>query len=45
MRFVLLDPYGDYGDGEVDSIPGVGALPGWVAARFAVPAAARAAGR
>ena len=45
MHFVLLDPYGDYGDGAADSIPGIGELPEWVSARFSVPAAVRGAGR
>jgi putative hydrolase of the HAD superfamily len=43
MRFVLLDPCGDYGDGEGNSIPGIAQLPEWVGSRFSVPAAARGA--
>jgi putative hydrolase of the HAD superfamily len=41
MRFVLLDPHGDYGDGDGNSIPGIARLPQWVGSRFSVPAAAR----
>jgi putative hydrolase of the HAD superfamily len=46
MHFVLIDPWGDYGDRNVDSIASIAALPEWVRARFSVPAApARAASR
>jgi HAD superfamily hydrolase (TIGR01509 family) len=38
MHFVLLDPYGDYGDDTVESIPNVGHLPAWVRARYEVHA-------
>jgi HAD superfamily hydrolase (TIGR01509 family) len=46
MHFVLIDPYGDYGDPSVHSIASIAALPEWVQSRFSVPAApARAASR
>jgi putative hydrolase of the HAD superfamily len=35
LRFVLLDPYGDYGDGG-PAIPGMERLAGWVAEHFEV---------
>ena len=37
MHFVLIDPYGDYGDRSVDSIASIARLPEWVRARFSVP--------
>jgi putative hydrolase of the HAD superfamily len=36
MHSVLLDPWGDYADGE-PSIPTIAALPGWIRARFPIP--------
>src|SRR5438046_6805387 len=30
MHFVLIDPYGDYGDASVDSIARIALLPAWV---------------
>jgi len=45
MHFVLLDPYGDYGDPSVDSIPSIARLPEWVDARFSVPAPGARASR
>jgi putative hydrolase of the HAD superfamily len=41
MRFVLLDPFGDYGDGAA-RIPAMAALPAWVAEHFDVAGAPRA---
>jgi HAD superfamily hydrolase (TIGR01509 family) len=40
MHFVLIDPYGDYGDRSVDSITSIARLPEWVGERFSVPSAA-----
>jgi len=45
MHFVLLDPYGDYGDGSAAAIAGIARLPDWVSARFSVPDVARGGGR
>jgi putative hydrolase of the HAD superfamily len=47
MHFVLIDPWGDYGDRSVDSIATIARLPDWVRERFRVPggAGARVAGR
>ena len=39
MRFVLLDPYGDYGDEEGAAIAGIHRLPAWLAANFAIAGA------
>jgi len=39
MHFVLLDPYGDYGEG-VPSIAGIHELAAWIARTFAVIPAA-----
>ena len=36
MRFVLLDPFGDYGDPEAPRIAGMQELAAWVEARFEV---------
>ncbi|HKQ58617.1 MAG TPA: HAD hydrolase-like protein, partial [Candidatus Eisenbacteria bacterium] len=36
MRFVLLDPFGDYGAEGAPRIPGMEALPAWVAEQFDV---------
>jgi putative hydrolase of the HAD superfamily len=36
LRFVLLDPYGDYGDGGSAAIPGMERLAGWVEEHFDV---------
>jgi putative hydrolase of the HAD superfamily len=45
MRFVLLDPFGDYGEGAAAAIEDIGRLPAWLAANFAVVAARRSASR
>ena len=43
MRFVLLDPFGDYGDPGAPRIAGMDELASWVASRFeVVPAPGRA---
>ena len=34
MRFVLLDPSGDYGEAPGDAIRTIAELPGWIAERF-----------
>jgi HAD superfamily hydrolase (TIGR01509 family) len=39
MHFVLIDPYGDYGNGGMDSISGIDRLAAWLGARFDLPAA------
>jgi putative hydrolase of the HAD superfamily len=45
MRFVLLDPWRDYGDPEAPRIEGMHELAAWVASRFEVaPAAGEGAG-
>jgi HAD superfamily hydrolase (TIGR01509 family) len=47
MRFVLLDPAGDYGAPDIAAIPGMQALAEWMAATFELPkpaAGARPAG-
>jgi hypothetical protein len=36
MRFVLLDPFGDYGAPESPRIAGMHELAGWVASHFDV---------
>ena len=41
MRFVLLDPYGDYGTPETPRIAGMAELGGWVRRHFEVAAGAR----
>jgi putative hydrolase of the HAD superfamily len=41
MRFVLVDPWMDYGEGP-DRIEDIAALPAWIAARFDGAAASRA---
>jgi len=41
MHFVLIDPYGDYGDASVDSIARIALLPAWVSERFSVPESSR----
>ncbi len=43
MQFVLIDPYGDYGDPGVDSIASISLLPAWVSERFSVPVSSRRA--
>ena len=44
MRFVLLDPFGDYGDPEAPRITGMHELAAWVESRFELdPAAGRSA--
>lgn len=40
MHFVLVDPYGDYGEDRANSIATMARLPGWVSDRFSVPGAA-----
>jgi HAD superfamily hydrolase (TIGR01509 family) len=42
MRFVLIDPYGDYAPRDVFSISAIAELPSWIRSRFA-PAGAAAA--
>lgn len=45
MRFVLIDPYGDYAPQGVATIRGIGALPEFVSSTFTAPrVSARAAG-
>jgi putative hydrolase of the HAD superfamily len=39
VHFVLLDPYGDYAAVATPAIPGIGDLPAWIEARFAIAAA------
>lgn len=41
MHFVLLDPWGDYGNGSVEAIASIARLPEWVSGKFSVPAAER----
>ena len=41
MHFVLIDPYGDYGDASVDSIARIALLPAWVSERFSVSESSR----
>jgi putative hydrolase of the HAD superfamily len=36
MRFVLLDPYDDYGDGDVARIRAIAELPAWIEKHFRV---------
>jgi putative hydrolase of the HAD superfamily len=43
MHFVLIDPYGDYGDESVSSIATIARLPEWIHENFSVPGAAAAA--
>jgi putative hydrolase of the HAD superfamily len=42
MRFVLLDPFGDYGAAGTPRIPGMEALPAWIAEHFEVAGAPQA---
>jgi HAD superfamily hydrolase (TIGR01509 family) len=39
MHFVLIDPFGDYAGDATPSIPSIGRLPEYLAARFATPVA------
>ena len=45
MHFVLIDPYGDYGDETVNRIESIARLAEWVSGSFKVPATADGAGR
>jgi putative hydrolase of the HAD superfamily len=44
MHFVLIDPYGDYGDETVNRIPSIARLPEWVSGTFSVPVTSDGAG-
>lgn len=45
MRFVLLDPAGDYAERGSPAIPGMDALAGWVSTTFELPATSQRAPR
>lgn len=39
MHFVLVDPYGDYGEAGIASLASIGQLPEWLSAHFAIAGA------